>query len=182
MTTVDIETFTVDQKIELGLIAVARHNGNTRKAAKELEAGGHPIPRQTLYNWVSRQYKDEYLEIREKVLPFVRAHAADRHMAMAESLAKANEKIVSRLSANVDEIPPRDLPGAARNLSVATAVETEKAEMLNDQPTHRVAIDLQGTLAELKSLGVEPRRVLNLTPTVEEDVPDDEKGVDDGED
>lgn len=171
--TVEIETFTEDQRIELGLIAVARHNGNTRRAAKELKGAGIEVAHQTLHRWMRTKYADRYQKIREQCLPAVRTLAADKHMELAELNAKAEKKMLARLNRNVDEIPARDLPGAIRNAAVAGSIHTERAEDLNDQPNVRVAIDLAGTLQELKSLGVEPTHVLNLEPVSEEDVDDD---------
>jgi hypothetical protein len=83
---------------------------------------------------------------------------------------EAEALLVDRLKDNVNDIAPRDLPGAIRNVAVGSAVHTEKAQLLNDQPTERRAVDLAGTLAELKSLGVEPKHVLDLQPESEEEI------------
>lgn len=122
------------------------------------------FPHQTLSYWKHR-YADRYQAIREDVLPAVRAKAADEHMDLAERLMQANRQVIDRTIENTHLLEPRDLPGAARNLSVAAAVETEKAEMLNDRPTQRVSHNLSGVLKDLKNLGVE---VVEGTATEEE--------------
>lgn len=155
--------FAVDQKLERALLAVAAFNGNTRKASAFLkETDSYEIPHQTLWYWARKEHVERYEAIRREVLPHIRAQAADEHMELAELQMEANRKIVTRLTANIDELPIKELAGASRNMSVGAAVETEKAQLLNDQPTHRSAVDLLGTLQELKALGVEAKRVLNL--------------------
>jgi hypothetical protein len=164
--------FPIDEKIERGLLAVAAYSGNTRKASAFLKnTDGFDVPHQTLWRWARREHVERYEAIRAEVLPHVRAQAADEHMEIAEMQMEANRKIVTRLSANVDELPVKELPGASRNMSVGAAVETEKAQLLNDQPTQRVATDLPGLLKEIKSMGIDPKTVLEGQVVSEEDVP-----------
>jgi hypothetical protein len=155
--------------LERGLMALAERNGNSRKAAKDLKADGIEVCFQTLWNW-SRQYEDRYQAIRAQVLPKIRAKAADQHMDLAQRLMKAESEMVDQLQKKIPDIEPRDLPGSIRNTAVSAAVHTEKAQLLNDQPTQRVSIDLPATLKELKSLGVDPATVLDLQPVSEETV------------
>ena len=136
-------------------MAMAIHNGNSRRARDFLAQDGIKLSHQTLREWATKRHVERYAAIRADYLPQMRAQAADEHMDLAERAMQNNALILDRLSANVGELPVKELPGAARNMAVTAGVHTEKAQLLNDQPTQRVAIDLKGTLKELKSMGVE---------------------------
>lgn len=144
-----------DEQIERGLVAVAHSNGNTRLAARELAEGGLEIDQGTLWRWKTKQHVERYERIQAEVLPRIRARAAEQYMDASERQMKVAMQMTDRLAAEVDEIPARDLPGGIRNVVTGGAVAIDKAQLLNDQPTQRISIDLAGTLAELKKLGVE---------------------------
>ena len=144
-----------DMRIERGLMAVAAHNGNTRKAAAFLAEDGIKVDHSTLWEWARKRHVKRYEELRAEILPQIRAQAADQHMDLAGAQMEANKLIVERLKGEVDEIPSRDLPGASRNMSVGAAVETEKAQLLNDQPTEiRKHRDASEIIKSLKARGV----------------------------
>lgn len=158
--------------IERALIEVAACNGNVRQAEANLGADpdARAVPKSTLHEWKTQLHAERYAAIRAKQLPKIREQAADQHMALAQRSMEVEADLLALLAEKRAELPARDLAGAVRNVAVGSAVHTEKAQLLNDQPTERRAIDLPGTLQELKSLGVEPKHVLNLTPVAEEDV------------
>lgn len=169
-------------EIERGLTELAACNGNSRAAEENLREAGMRIDHATLWQWQRKTYPDRYEEIRADQLPRIREQAADEHMALAAQQMEVNGLVLKRLKDNVNELAPRDLPGAVRNLSVSAAVETEKAQLLNDQPTSRVASDLPGLLKEIKSMGVDPEVVLEAEVVSEEDVTesDEQEGLEIG--
>lgn len=140
--------------IERALIALAATNGSPTKASALLAEGGVRVDKSSIREW-KRKYPDRYTALRAEVLPAVRTQAADEHMELAAMQMEVNRKIVRRMSDEVDELPVKELPGASRNMSVSSGVETDKAQLLNDQPTSRVAHNLPGVLKELKEMGIE---------------------------
>jgi len=162
-------------EVTRALTAVAYANGNTRKAARDLAEDGIRMDDSLLWRWKSEQHVEEYERIRQTILPQIRRQAGDEHLDLASRQMAVNRQILERLGKEVDDLPAKELPGASRNMSVGAAVETEKAQLLHEQPTERRAVDLPSMLKELQSLGVEPKKVLNLEPVSEEDaevVPD----------
>jgi len=148
--------------IEAGLLALAAHNGNSRKAAAFLAGQqGSQHDHTTLWEWKHR-YPERYQALRAEILPKIREQAADEHMDLAQKAMSAEAKVLARLDKEVDDLPVKELPGAARNMAVASAVHSEKAQLFNDQPTGRVSVDLPSLIREAKSLGIEPTKVLNL--------------------
>jgi hypothetical protein len=149
------ESQTPEPIVERGLMAMGACNGNSRKAAALLAADGIKLHHTVLWSWARKIHIERYAEIRAQVLPQIRAQAADEHMDLAERMMEVNGLMVDRLKAEHERVPTKELPGGIRNLSVAGAVETEKAQLLNDQPTQRVATNMPGLLKELKDMGIE---------------------------
>jgi hypothetical protein len=163
-------TNTDEAIIERGLMAMAAYNGNSRKAAAFLEQDGIQVNQTTLWAWARRKHVGRYEELRAEVLPKIRAEAADEHMELARLNMELERSTLEQLKDKIPEMPARDLPGASRNLAVSSAVHTERSEGLNDRPTERIAIDLAGTLKEIRSMGVDPEVVLDAQVVSEEDV------------
>jgi hypothetical protein len=156
-------------EISRALIAVAYANGNTRKAERDLSEDGLRIDHSTLHEWKTKRHVEEYDRIRAEIMPRVREQAGDEHLDLAGRQMEAERLLVDRLKDNVEGIKPGELPGAVRNLAVSSAVHSEKAQMMHDQPTQRVAVDLSATLKELKSMGIDPEVVLDAEVVEEED-------------
>lgn len=55
-----VPPFEADTRIERGLMAVAAHNGNTRRASAFLAEDGLEISHQTLWNWTNKVHPDRY--------------------------------------------------------------------------------------------------------------------------
>lgn len=158
------------EEVTRGLVALAYANGNTRKASRDLAEDGLEIEHGTLYYWKTKNHAQEYERLRNEILPKVREQAGDDHLALArrqmEASAMATEEWIERRH----ELDARDLSTAARNFDVGSGIHSQHAQVFHDQPTARVAIDLPGTLKELKSLGVDPEVVLDAEVVSEEEV------------
>jgi hypothetical protein len=64
-------------------------------------------------------------------------------------------KVLDRLDTETDEIPARDLAGTLRNVKVSSAVGTDKAQLLRDEPTEiKQPMSSAQIARELKALGV----------------------------
>ncbi len=143
-------------QVQRGLLAVAVANGNARKAAADLaeDPEGFKVPHRTLYGWKKRE-ATSYEEIRAKLLPRIRAEAAEQHMRLAEHQASVAGKMTERLEQEIDDIPARDLPGGIRNVTTAAAVHTDKAAVLRGEASvvveHR---DASEVIRALKAKGV----------------------------
>jgi hypothetical protein len=129
--------FSEDVRVERALMAMAAFDGNGRKASAFLADDGLRVPHQTLYGWVAPggRWVQRYEEIRAQLLPQLRARAAEEHLGLARRYNKLAEIAADLLKEKLPEVEPRDLAGAARNLSTSSAIHTDKAEKLNDQPT-----------------------------------------------
>jgi hypothetical protein len=155
-------------EVDRALVAVAIEDGSTKRAARLLAKQGEPIGETTLRDWKNRLYPDRYLELQAKVLPRLNALAAEQHAAIATQASSLNVKILDRLEDVYEEIPVRDLPGAARNVATVAGIATDKAALLRGQgieqasPTRSVS----DILNALRAKGFDPSK-LTLTQTVE---------------
>lgn len=172
--------FTADERIERGLLAVAAFNGNSRKAAEFLAGDGLEIPHQTLWNWANKVHIDRYEEIRSERLPRVQAAAAERHMELMAQNMDLEGKLLDDLDAKRHELAPRDISTAARNAAVGTGVHTDKAQLLNDQPTEirktRDATELLRALKE-KAPGLFIEGTVVSEETLSPYTPEEEDGA-----
>lgn len=82
-------------------------------------------------------------------------------MSLAESQMEVTRELTARLKATVHDTPARDFSGAVRNMATSSVIETDKAQLLDGQPTHRIERSAAGVLRALKAKGVlidqEPR-------------------------
>lgn len=162
--------FEADERIERGLLATAAFHGNTRKASEFLAADGMEIHHSTLWHWKNGTHAARYEEIRAERLPQVQRAAAERHMELLARNMDLEGKLLDDLDAKRHELAARDISTAARNAAVGTGIHTEKAQLMNEQPTaiqgqKKSASEL---LRQLKAKGI----VIDAEVTEEEDVDD----------
>lgn len=146
------------EEVERGLIALAYANGNSRHAARMLKDTGMHIEHTVLWRWKNENHADLYKELQERVLPDIRAAAAEKHMAQAEREIEVSREALERLAGKLDELPARDLPGAVRNLDTGAAIHRDKAAMLRGEATvitGKEPRDLKQVIRALKSKGVD---------------------------
>lgn len=141
-----------DPKCERGLLALAEHNGNSRKAAEFLARGDTPIHvhHQTLRDWRERE-PERYERIRAEVVPKVRLRASEQHMELSARLMDAEGELLEQLMDNRHELPPKEVSTALRNVSTSGAIHVDKAQVLSDQPTEIRRLDTGEVLRKLSS-------------------------------
>lgn len=122
------------EEVEAGLIALAGWRGNARRASAELAERGIRIPWRTLYDW-RRTHADRLEELEQQVLPQIRARLARDQEAIASQAARATLKLIQRVEQKADQIEPRDLPGAVRNMEVTSATAIDKHSILHGLPS-----------------------------------------------
>jgi hypothetical protein len=167
---VELRSKFTDQERQSGLVAIALCSGNTSRAHRELEAQGLSISRPTLDRW---KRAEDYRRVRADVLPQLKQMQAEANTNLATQQMEVSAQITERLANEVDEIPVRDLPGSARNMSVSSAVHTDKARDLRDENVvivqHRSAAEILRGLARKAPGLIEP------APVVEAEVVEETK-------
>ncbi len=145
---------------ERGLAAIAICNGSAARASRLLSDYGKAIPKRTLQRW-RQQEADRYHEIRTEALAQVRIDQAEEHSELAALAMNAERAVLKRLidKKELDELEPRDLPGALRNFAVPSGIHAQRAGELRGDPSvieHRsTGLSPDELLAKLERLGIE---------------------------
>ncbi len=142
------------EQIERGLLRLAEANGNAEEASRSLATGGLSIDPQTLRRWRNGKHAERYEVVRGEVLPRLQAQAAEAHADLAAREMAVSARMVERLAGEVDQIAPRDLSTAVRNLDVGAAIHRDKAQILKGEPTHIVRRSFEEIKRELKARGI----------------------------
>jgi hypothetical protein len=128
-----------DAQIELGLRTLAIASGNSRKATALLTNQGVSIPRTTLQMWANQLYVERYRQIQYDVMPAIYDRIAERSEQIADDLADLEGQLAEQLRRQAPQLAPRDTAGALRNVSVAKAVNLDKAALARGRPTEITA-------------------------------------------
>jgi hypothetical protein len=143
-----------EPEVERGLVALSLCDGNSKRAARVLATQDLSIDPSTLRKWRT-QRPDDYERVQALVLPRVKAQTAELHADFAKRAIEVNAKVLDKLEREYDEISPRELPGAVRNLSTTAGIHEDKAANLRGDPTtvieHR---SYKEVVAKLKQMGV----------------------------
>jgi hypothetical protein len=121
-----------EEDVRRALAAVALHSGNTRRAAAALRRQGLTVAVSTLRGWVAKK-EDTYAEVRAEVINKVHAIVAEKHRSLAEAEMEVAREFLERMRAEKDQIPPRDLSTALRNLDVGAGIHRDKSLALADR-------------------------------------------------
>lgn len=145
------------ETIEIGLLALAVRNGNSRAAARDLAEEGVEVPYMTLYRWMQETHRDRYLELREQVLPYLKAEMAGKLERITSKGADVLDELLDKQRSVIRDLDPRDVANAVKSVGTATGFASKNAAELRGDATvveHRS--DVEATLAGLRRLGLVP--------------------------
>jgi len=142
------------EQIERALLRLAEANGNAEVASRSLKTDGLTINPTTLRRWRHGKHAERYAIVRSEVLPRLQAQAAEAHADLAAREMAVSAAMVERLSSEVDELQPRDLSTAVRNLDVGAGIHRDKAQLLKGEPTQVVRRSFEEIKRELKARGI----------------------------
>lgn len=147
-----------EEEIDRGLLAVAVHRGNTRRAEASLAETDRPIPRSTLLKWATKSRVDRYMELQKRILPQLRAQMAQDQEELVFNYSRAEMLAVGRALEKLqgeEDISLKDLAGSAKNFSIGKGVAGEKSLLFRGDATQIVEHrDLNDLAKGLKRLGV----------------------------
>lgn len=154
------------------LMELALAGGSATRAARRLKERGTPVPKRTLELWRGTA---EYAEVRDHQALEVQKEIAREHEDLAIQAAGVTRRLLSRLDKEADDLPLRDVPGAARNTGTIAGISTDKQMLTRERPlpTRAPDRDIQEIFRALKAISPnlvvgddEPPRALDL-PDVE---------------
>lgn len=123
-----------EAELERGLHVLVLCGGSADVAAKQLEATGHRVPASTLRDWRDT-HAERIEEIRKDSLPQIRERIAAEAEGLAVDYAAAERAALARAMQTLDDLPARDVAGAARNFATARGISIDKASVLRGMPS-----------------------------------------------
>jgi hypothetical protein len=142
-----------ESEVERGLLALASENGRAVRASELLRKDGLKIPSRTLGEWRRKVYADRYEQVRDEILPRVRAESAAEHRALERSQLELSTMLVEHLKSEVPTMETRDKINALGKSDIGTGIHAEKAQLLDGEPTHRVGRNPDEILRALAAMG-----------------------------
>lgn len=152
------------EDVEAALQLVALHRGSTTTVAEKTK-----IHRTTLDYWIKDKYADRYAQIRNEIVPKIQAELAAKHEDMARMALDKQAEAFALM--DLEQLKQPDLVKAARDLSVTSAVHTDKTQLLRDRPTaiteHRDTAQILDAIARKFPSGVVEGEAEDITDAEE---------------
>jgi hypothetical protein len=167
-----------EEEIEVGLTEVALSAGSTTLASQRLAERGINISRSTLEQWKNRRHVDRHAWIRDEQAAAIQRRVAAQHEDLAQRSVAVAIKALERLEDELPNIPPRDLPGALRNIATTAGISSDKLMLLRERPLPVAPPErsLEQLVRSLEALGVVQRvQVATSTEIPDAEVVDDER-------
>jgi hypothetical protein len=155
-------------QVERGLLELAMSNGDAKAAVRVLEAdeeAGFKVSAATLHRWRAREV-DRYEAIRAEQRGKLMAVNAEHHLRLSEEAAHVVSRLIKRVDDTAEELPPRDIPGAARNMATVSGIHADKAREASEAPRPPKLRDATEVLRDLAAMGYKPQLL-----------PDDQRGA-----
>ncbi len=137
------------------LTVFAMCDSHARQAETALaEVGLGHVNVRTLQQWAYRDRRDEYAQIKAEVDTYVHARRADQYHALAAELGASGFEAARQTAEALAEgrIGVKELPRATRELVLAAAAASDKAEELSGNRPPPVKVDLTVIAAELTAI------------------------------
>lgn len=136
------------------LIALVAANGNGDLASRTLAKDDIKIDPSLLYRWRNKIHRDEYMRLREEILPRIREEQADAHRALEVRQLALSNQAAELIAQRLPNMEDKNKINAMGKADIGSGIHAEKAQLLDDMPTQIVQRDATEVLRKLKSRGV----------------------------
>lgn len=136
----------IDDRVQLGLTALALCRGNSTDAEQMLANEGHDVPAATLRRWRTRDHVALYEEIRANRATQVERTVINDARDLAIAYAELERVAIVETTAKLASGDVKDPSTVLRNAAVAKGVNIDKFLILDGRPTsiseHRTRDDI----------------------------------------
>jgi hypothetical protein len=87
---------------------------------------------------VERTQVERYLRLRAELVPRIHAKIAQECEDSAELAGQLERRMLAKLGEDFEKLPPRDQPGAIRNVATVKVINVDNAALLRGQPAEIV--------------------------------------------
>ena len=159
--------------IDQGLIYLARAYGKARKASRLMaEEGLQPVPPSTLDHWKKVSHPERYEQLRAEMEKPRDLNAAERMDALVSRALDIEEDLLEKTADKLDQIDPRDLANAYKNIAIGSGVLQDKSDRIKGKPSVLVEHRYDVTAIEAAMRAIEAE-VMEAQPVDAEVVEDD---------
>jgi hypothetical protein len=138
-----------EDEIGRALYAVALASGNHARASRDLAEAGIDIPSRTLHDWTRDKHRQRYEEIKLEAIPEIYAHLADEMESLVSYQLDVERKLTEKIEDEIDELPPRELAGALRNVAVSRGISLDKTGRIRGENSREAP---RGTVENLMEI------------------------------
>lgn len=124
-----------EEDIRRCLLTLAKHAGNTVRAAAELTEGGTPISNETLRTWRDGKHAELYRHLHDQYGHEIEQALIPHYRELALTATEAAKLAVTKTIEQLEAGNCKDPAGTARNLSTTGAIAMDKLYLATDRPT-----------------------------------------------
>lgn len=142
------------EEIDMCLKVLILNGGDCKNTRLQLKEEGVGVNRETLQRWRDRMFPRRYAQLRRELGRDVSEEIAGRALERALELDKAEQAYIEEAQKRLGEVEPNHLARSAYALSNAKSQNTQNAQLLRNQPTSIVRVDIEDAVKTLERLGV----------------------------
>lgn len=142
------------EEVDLCLKVLILNGGDAKNTALQLKAEGVSVDREQLRKWRDVKFPRRYAQLRRDLGRDVSEEVAGRALERALELNDAEQAYIEAARERIDDVEPNHLAKNAYALSNAKKQNVENAQLLRNQPTSIVRVDIEDAMKTLERLGV----------------------------
>jgi hypothetical protein len=142
------------EEVDMCLKVLILNGGDCKNTAIQLKEEGIKVDRGALAKWRDRMFPRRYAQLRRELGRDVSEEIAGRALERALELDKAEQAYIEEAQKRLGEVEPNHLARSAYALANAKGQNVDRAQLLRNQPTSIVRVDLDDAVKTLERLKV----------------------------
>lgn len=142
------------EEVDICLKVLILNGGDCKNTSIQLEEEGIKVNRDGLRKWRDTMFPRRYAQLRRELGRDVSEEIAGRALERALELDKAEQAYIEEAEKRLGEVDPNHLARSAYALANAKGQNVDRAQLLRNQPTSIVRVDLDDAVKTLERLKV----------------------------
>ena len=142
------------EEIDMCLKVLILNGGDCKNTAIQLKEEGVKVDRNSLKSWRDKSFPRRYAQLRRELGRDVSEEIAGRALERALELDKAEQAYIEEAQNRLGEVEPNHLARSAYALANAKGQNVDRAQLLRNQPTSIVRVDIDDAVKTLERLNV----------------------------
>ncbi len=142
------------EEIDMCLRVLILNGGDCKNTAIQLKEEGIKVDRNALKSWRDKSFPRRYAQLRRELGRDVSEEIAGRALERALELDRAEQAYIEEAQKRLGEVEPNHLARSAYALANAKGQNVDRAQLLRNQPTSIVRVDIDDAVKTLERLKV----------------------------